>query len=112
MKTCRQDEKEVNMRSINKQLLCGIIIVSLVLIPMVSTLFAGNPVEVQEKTAEGMAFDLVLLRPLGLVATVAGSVVHVVGLIFSGPGGNAGEAAQLLVKEPAKFTFVRPLGDF
>jgi hypothetical protein len=100
------------MLSIKKRLLCSMVIVSLVLIPVVSTVFAGNPVEVQEKTAEGMAIDLVLLRPLGLVATVAGSVVHVVGLIFSGPGGNAGEAAELLVEEPAKFTFARPLGEF
>jgi hypothetical protein len=100
------------MLSIKKRLLCSMVIVSLVLIPVGSTVFAGNPVEVQEKSAEGMAFDLVLLRPLGLVATVAGSVVHVVGLIFSGPGGNAGEAAELLVKEPAKFTFARPLGEF
>jgi hypothetical protein len=100
------------MLSIKKRLLCSMVIVSLVLIPVVSTVFAGNPVEVQEKTAEGMAIDLVLLRPLGLVATVAGSVVHVVGLIFSSAGGNAGEAAELLVKEPAKFTFARPLGEF
>ena len=88
------------------------IIVSLVLIPMVSTVFAGNPVEVQERTAEGMAFDLVLLRPLGLVSTVVGAVVHVVGLIFSFPAGNADETAEILIKEPAKFTFARPLGDF
>jgi hypothetical protein len=100
------------MLSIKKRLLCSMVIVSLVLIPVVSTVFAGNPVAVQEKTAEGMAFDLVLLRPLGLVSTVLGSAVHVVGLIFSGPGGNAGEAAELLVKEPAKFTFARPLGEF
>jgi len=100
------------MNSNKKRLFCSILIVTLVLIPMVSTTFAGNPVEMREKTAEGMAFDLVLLRPLGLLSTVAGSVVHVVGLLFSGPGGNAGESAELLVKNPAKFTFARPLGDF
>jgi len=100
------------MHSIKKRLFCSMVIVSLVLIPIVSTVFAENPVEVQERTAEGMAFDLVLLRPLGLVATVLGSAAHVVGLIFSGPGGNAAESGKLLVKEPAKFTFVRPLGDF
>ena len=100
------------MRSTKKRLLCGMIIVSLVLIPMASTVFAGNPTEVQERTAEGMAFDLVLLRPLGLVSTVVGSVVHVVGLLFSIPGGNAGETGEILIKEPAKYTFVRPLGDF
>jgi len=84
----------------------------MLLIPMVSPALAENPVEVREKTPEGMAADLVVLRPLGIVATALGAAVHVVGLIFSIPGGNSSESAQILVKDPAKFTFVRPLGDF
>ncbi len=100
------------MRLIRRRLLCGIVVGLLVLIPLGTVVYAENPVAVEERTAEGMAADLVILRPLGLVSTVLGSCVHVVGLIFSGPGGNAGESAQLLVKDPAKFTFARPLGDF
>jgi len=100
------------MRSNKVKILCSVFTLCLLLVPMVSPALAQNPVEVQEKTAEGMAADLVVLRPLGIVSTVLGSAVYVVGLIFSGPGGNASESADILVKEPAKFTFVRPLGDF
>ncbi len=100
------------MQSIPKRLLCAVVTGLLILVPMGAAVYAENPVAVTERTAEGMAADLVLLRPLGLVATVLGSAVHVVGLLFSGPGGNAGEAAEVLVKDPARFTFARPLGDF
>jgi len=93
-------------------MLGSILAICMLLIPMVSPALAENPVEVQEKTAEGMAADLVVLRPLGLISTVLGSAVYVVGLIFSAPGGNAAETADILVKDPAKFTFARPLGDF
>jgi hypothetical protein len=112
LKIGKQVSKEVPMRSIKSKLLCSVLTVCLLLIPLVTQVLAQDPVAVQEKTSEGMAFDLVVLRPLGIVSTALGSVVHVVGLIFSGPGGNAGESAQLLITEPAKFTFARPLGDF
>jgi hypothetical protein len=36
----------------------------------------------------------------------------VVSLPFSIPSGSVGTAGQLLVADPCKFTFVRPLGDF
>jgi len=58
-----------------------------------------------------MVVDGVLVRPLGLGATVLGAAAWVVTLPFSVLGGNAGEAAQKLVVEPARFTFTRPLGD-
>jgi hypothetical protein len=59
---------------------------------------------------EGMVFDLIILRPLGLAGTVFGTAIFIVSLPFSVLGGNTGEAAQKLVVEPAKFTFARPLG--
>jgi hypothetical protein len=54
----------------------------------------------------------VLVRPLGIVATVGGTVLAIVALPFSLLGGNTQEVFQYLVVKPAKFTFVRPLGDF
>lgn len=63
-------------------------------------------------TAGGMIIDLIVLRPLGLAATVIGGAVYIVSLPFSLAGGNAGQAGRKLVGEPAQFTFVRPLGDF
>jgi hypothetical protein len=44
------------------------------------------------------------------VALVGGSVVFVLSLPFSALGGNVGEAADKLVVDPARYTFVRPLG--
>ncbi len=64
----------------------------------------------EDRNAASMMFDLVLLRPLGLVATVVGTAFFVVSLPFSALGGNTGEAAKKLVVEPAKYTFSRPLG--
>lgn len=63
-------------------------------------------------SAAAMGFDMLLVRPLGLVSTVAGTGLFVVSLPFSILGLNADDAAVRLVGEPAKFTFVRPLGEF
>jgi hypothetical protein len=64
----------------------------------------------EDRNAGSMMFDLVILRPLGLAATVVGTAFFVVSLPFSILGGNTGEAAKKLMVEPAKYTFTRPLG--
>ncbi len=63
-------------------------------------------------SAEAMVADVVIARPVGLVSTVVGSAVYVVSLPFSLLGGNEKQAREKLVKEPAEFTFKRPLGEF
>ena len=63
-------------------------------------------------TAGTMLADTFMVRPLMLVGTAAGVVTFVVTLPFSALGGNVGEAGETLVVEPAKYTFVRPLGQF
>ena len=63
-----------------------------------------------EPTAGEMAADLIVARPIGILATVAGSVAFVASLPFSALGGNVGEAADALVVGPAKAAFVRCLG--
>ena len=55
--------------------------------------------------------DLLVMRPVMMVATVAGAATFLVSLPFSALGGNVGESAQTLVKEPIQYTFYRPLGD-
>jgi hypothetical protein len=64
-----------------------------------------------EDKAPAMIGDLVFARPIGLIGTVLGSAVFVVSLPLTLLGGNVGEAAKALVIAPAKFTFVRPLGE-
>ena len=59
-----------------------------------------------------MTMDLVVARPGGLFATIAGTAIFVVSLPFSALGGNSGQAFDSLVANPAAYTFQRPLGDF
>lgn len=58
-----------------------------------------------------MALDLALARPLGIGATVLGTAVFLVGLPFELLAGNVADPARKLIVEPARFTFVRPLGE-
>jgi hypothetical protein len=67
--------------------------------------------EIKESpSAAAMVFDGIIVRPITLVATVIGTALWIVTLPFSALGGNAGEAGETLVLEPAAATFLRCLG--
>lgn len=66
----------------------------------------------ESPSGAAMLVDGLVIRPLGLVATVLGSAIFVVTWPFSALGGNVDEAKQALINEPAKMTFRRPLGQF
>jgi hypothetical protein len=57
-----------------------------------------------------MIGDLVIARPVLIATTVVGAAAYVVSLPFTLAGGNAKEAGETLVTEPAKNAFVRCLG--
>ncbi len=59
-----------------------------------------------------MVMDAVVMRPLGLVATLVGAVLTVVALPFTIPSGSVESSARELIIKPAEYTFTRPLGDF
>ena len=80
-------------------------VASLVFIPV------GSAFSAEEASGEAMIGDLLVLRPLGFIAMVAGSVFFVISYPFSAAGGNVDEASQKLVKDPADYTFKRALGD-
>lgn len=62
-------------------------------------------------SAGAMAIDFLLVRPLGLVATVAGVGLFIAQLPLSiVMGVPPSDPAKKLVVEPAQFTFRRPLG--
>lgn len=61
-------------------------------------------------SAEAMIVDGLLYRPLSLAGTLVGTGLFIVTLPFSLIGGNADEAGQRLVVEPANSTFDRCLG--
>ncbi len=62
-------------------------------------------------TGEKMVLDAVVLRPVGLVTTVAGTAIYTISLPFSLLGGNEAQVREHLINEPARYTFKRPLGD-
>jgi hypothetical protein len=59
-----------------------------------------------------VAADAVIMRPLLLATTVAGSALFVAVLPFAAISRSIKSTAQALVVAPAKATFTRPLGDF
>ena len=103
------------MLKLSKKLLSIGLITALVLIPFGAGVMAQSkqtkgPSD-QEITTGKMAADLILVRPIGFLGTLFGSAVFIVGIPFSAIGGNTGDTFKKLVKEPAAYTFARPLGD-
>ncbi|MFW0757119.1 multidrug transporter [Pseudomonas sp. H11T01] len=72
---------------------------------------SGDPsYTIQNPPAFAMIGDLLIARPLLVVATVIGAGVFVVSLPFTAFGGGIGEAGQALVLDPGKAAFARCLG--
>jgi len=68
--------------------------------------------EEEDPGAGMMMWDLVAVRPLSICASVIGSAFFLVSWPFSALGGNSDVAGEKLVKEPFRYTFKRPLGEF
>lgn len=93
------------------------IIVALVMTTVGTVGYAQDPsmknfYKESERSGAKMAADIVLLRPIGIIATAIGTAVFIVSSPFSIIGKNSEEASEELIKKPARYTFKRPLGDF
>jgi hypothetical protein len=95
-----------------KKILLAMLVASLVIAPLATSAPAQEYFEKEDPSGASMLFDTIMVRPIGIVATAVGAVFYVVSLPFSALGDNVGEAGEKLIKEPAKFTFQRPLGEF
>lgn len=58
------------------------------------------------------AFDVIVLRPMGAVATGLGFVAFAVALPFTAATIGYEDPWEVFVLGPAEYTFVRPLGSF
>ena len=94
-----------------KQSIVFLTIAALILIPYATESLAQEKATVAEYSGEKMAADILLVRPVGIIATIFGSAVFVLALPFSLLGGNTDATYQSLIVAPAKYTFKRPLGD-
>lgn len=59
-----------------------------------------------------MTMDVLIVRPVGLAASVLGTAIFIVALPFSIPSGSVGATACALLITPGRYTFARPIGDF
>lgn len=100
------------MLKIAKKTLVLVMIVSFLIIPFGSAALAQEYFETEDPGGGAMLFDLCVVRPIGLVATAVGTVTFLLSWPFSALGSNSDVASQKLVKDPAAYTFTRPLGEF
>lgn len=73
---------------------------------------AADPDELTWQDAPAVALDVLLLRPLSAVATIAGAPLFVASLPFVAPAGRIMESLDVFVLTPADYTISRSLGDF
>ncbi len=99
------------MNSIVKHVMIFFVIVSLTLVPVAVALAQGQT-EDESASPGKMTFDLILVRPFGILATLLGSAAFIVSLPFSAMGGDIEPAYEKMVVAPAAYTFSRPLGSF
>jgi len=100
------------MFKLTKKPMVILLIVVFTTVSLAANSFAVATMGAGEITTEEMVVDAILVRPLGIIATILGCGFFIISCPFSLLGGNIGEAGSKLVVAPAKFTFVRPLGEF
>jgi hypothetical protein len=101
------------MTMLKTQTLILAIILALVAAPLGASAMAPDTfTETEETTGARMAADLLMVRPVGIAATLVGSAVFVVALPFTMISGDTQHSLDKLIKEPGKYTFNRPLGYF
>jgi len=104
--------KEKIMFKIAKKSLIIAMIAAMIIMPLATSALAVEYWDAEDPSGGEMVFDFVVLRPVGLVATAVGCVFFVVSSPFAALGGNIDDASEKLVKDPAAYTFKRPLGQF
>lgn len=88
------------------------------IVALAACLIVGVPAAAQHREpvtgdrATDMAVDLVVVRPLGIVATVIGTAGFVLALPFTLPSGSTGDTAREWIGAPLEYTFNRRLGEF
>ena len=95
-----------------KKIFLILLTLSMVMGGLYSTGWAGENFRRDDPVAHGWsAVDLIVARPLGIVAGIVGSTIFVVSLPFTLPSGNVGNAADMLVVQPFQFSFTRKIPD-
>lgn len=62
-------------------------------------------------TDEWKVIDLIIARPIGVIAGIFGTAVFIVSLPFTIPTKSVDKAANFLIERPFKFSFIREFPD-
>ena len=95
----------------SRRLICHLLLAVALHFPASAT-FAQEHGTISGDRSTDMALDLIVVRPIGLVASVIGTAVFVPALPLTLPSGSAGETAHEWIAAPLEYTFNRPLGNF
>ncbi|MFN7141369.1 MAG: hypothetical protein ACK4UN_18740 [Limisphaerales bacterium] len=72
-----------------------------------STVQAADEVTQQELRHTYKVFDILVVRPLGLAMTIGGAGLYLATVPVTVISGDSEEAAEILVKRPARIAFSR-----
>ena len=92
-----------------KNIMILLCIVSLVVMPLGASALASPVTPISDGT---MVADIFVVRPLQLAALIVGTGVFLVSLPFSALGNNVDQSYEMMMREPARLLFKRPLGGF
>ena len=87
------------MHKIAKHSIVLFLVLTLTLIPFGSAVLAQEEVEDTDMPGK-MMVDILVARPLGIIATLLGTAGFIVSLPFSALGGNIQEAYKNLIAKP------------
>ena len=86
-------------------------VLPVLLIVLLAGFFSDSWAQTGASADEYNMMDVLVARPLGIVAGILGTGVFIATLPFTIPSNSVNSAAQMFVMEPFKFSFVRPFPD-
>lgn len=89
-----------------------LLVAAVIVVPFSAFAQVDTQYEDEGTSAGTMAYDLILIRPFGFLATVLGTTLFVVSLPITAITKETSKAYDTLVVSPAKYTFKRKLGEF
>jgi len=95
-----------------KKIFLLLLTVSLLIGGLYSTGWAGDNLKRDDPMDQGWSLvDLLVARPLSVLAGVGGSAIFVVTLPFTIPSGTSNDAANMFIVQPFQFAFKREIPD-
>jgi hypothetical protein len=95
-----------------KKLAIILLIATFLIIPLGSSALAKPTKYPPQPDSAVMLADFLVARPIGFASLIIGTVAFVLSSPFSALGDNVCQAYNLMIVDPALYTFKRPLGGF